>query len=318
MTVTIEVDQLQVRYGDVTALDGVTCTLAGDKIYGLLGRNGAGKTTLLSALAAFVPASGGTVRTLDAADPIEPYLPTDYRPARTDGQPVFETPAITRQLCLIRTTCDTLGRFVRISAALEFAARLRSNWDADYAAKLLDRFELSPRKRIGALSTGQRSALGVTLGLASRAPVTMFDESHLGMDAPSRYAFYDELLADFAAHPRTMIISTHLIDEVSALFEDILILDKGRLVLHESADELRTRGSSITGPAAAVDQFTDRFTDGLTVLGQQTFGRTKSVTVFGELDDNTRRQAATDDLDIGPIGMQDLFVHLTQPSKESR
>jgi ABC-2 type transport system ATP-binding protein len=264
----------------------------------LLGRNGAGKTTLLSVLAAFLPASGGTVR--------------------ADDQPVFENPAITRRLCLIRTACDTPGRAHRISAALELAARTRPNWDVDYAAKLLDRFELSPRKRIGALSTGQRSALGVTLGLASRAPVTMFDESHLGMDPSSRYAFYDELLADFAAQPRTMIISTHLIDEMSALCEDILILDKGRLVLHEPADELRTRGSSITGPAEAVDQFTDRFTDGLTTLGQQRLGRTKSVTVFGVLDDAARAQAAAADLDIGPVGLQDLFVHLTQTSEESQ
>jgi ABC-2 type transport system ATP-binding protein len=317
MTVTIEVDQLRVHYGKMLALDDVTCTLTGDKIYGLLGRNGAGKTTLLSALAAFLPASGGTVRMRDAVDPIEPYLPTDYLLSQTDGQPVFGNPVIARQLCLIRTPCDTLGRFARISAALEFAARMRPNWDADYAAKLLDRFELSPRTRIGALSTGQRSALGVTLGLASRAPVTMFDESHLGMDPSSRYAFYDELLADFAAQPRTVIISTHLVDEMSALFEDILVLDKGRLVLHEPADELRTRGSSITGPAEAVDQFTDRFTDGLTVLGQQRLGRTKSVTVFGVLDD-AAREAAAADLDIGPLGLQDLFVHLTQPSRESQ
>jgi ABC-2 type transport system ATP-binding protein len=145
----------------------------------------------------------------------------------------------------------------------------------------------------------------------------MFDESHLGMDPSSRYAFYDELLADFAAQPRTVIISTHLVDEMSALFEDILVLDKGRLVLHEPADELRTRGSSITGPAEAVDQFTDRFTDGLTVLGQQRLGRTKSVTVFGVLDD-AAREAAAADLDIGPLGLQDLFVHLTQPSRESQ
>lgn len=294
MTLTIEVDQLRVRYGNVTALDDVTCTLTGDKIYGLLGRNGAGKTTLLSALAAYLPASGGTVR--------------------ADDQPVFENPAITRQLCLIRTTSDILGRAHRVSAVLQLAARTRPNWDVDYAAKLLDLFELSPRKRIGALSTGQRSALGVPLGLASRAPVTMFDESHLGMDPPSRYAFYDELLADFAAHPRTVIISTHLVDEMSALFEDILILDKGRLVLHEPADELRTRGSSITGPTEAVDQFTE----GLTTLGQQRLGRTKSVTVFGALDDAARAQAAAADLDIEPVGLQDLFVHLTQASGESQ
>ena len=81
------------------------------------------------------------------------------------------------------------------------------------------------------MSQGQRSALGVILGLASRCPLTIFDESYLGMDAPSRYAFYDELLADYLAYPRTIVLSTHLIEEVSSLFEEVVIIDRGRLLI---------------------------------------------------------------------------------------
>ena len=78
-------------------------------------------------------------------------------------------------------------------------------------------------------------------GLAARTPLTIFDESYLGMDAPSRYAFYDELLADYARHPRTVILSTHLIEEFGSLFEEVVMIHHGRLVLHEEADALRAR-----------------------------------------------------------------------------
>ena len=88
------------------------------------------------------------------------------------------------------------------------------------------------------------SALGVIIGLASRAPLTLFDEPYLGLDAVARQLFYDRLLADYAEHPRTVVLSTHLIDEVGDLLEHVLLLDRGRLVLDEDAETLR--GQAVT------------------------------------------------------------------------
>jgi ABC-2 type transport system ATP-binding protein len=294
MTLTIEVSGLRLRYGDKTALHDLSFTLPGGKIYGLLGRNGSGKTSLLSVLGAFRKASAGTVL--------------------IGGQPVFENPRATRQVCLIRESGDVGERGDRIADALDVARRLRPSWDGDYAAALLERFGLAPGQRIGALSRGQRSALGITVGLAARAPLTMFDESHLGMDPPARRAFQDALLSDFVEHPRTVIISTHLVDEMGALFEEVMILDQGRLVLHEEADALRARGTAVTGPAEAVD----RFAAGRTVLDVRQLGRTKSAMVYGPLDEEARRRARAAGLDLDPISLEDLFVHLTEPSGESR
>jgi ABC-2 type transport system ATP-binding protein len=294
MTLSIEVHDLHLRYGDVTALDGMTFTLAGGKIYGLLGRNGSGKTSLLSVLAAFRKESAGTVR--------------------IDGQPVFENARITSQVCLVRETADAADKGERVHEALHTAGRLRSTWDADYASALLDRFEVPRDAKVGALSLGKRSALGIVVGLASRCPVTMFDESHLGMDVPSRNAFHDELLVDFMAHPRTIIVSTHLIEEVSALFEEVLIIDNGRLLLRDDAEALRTRGAAVTGPTDAVD----RFVEGMTVLGEKRLGRTKSATVYGTIGGADERRAREAGLDLGPISLQDLFVHLTEPAGGAR
>jgi ABC-2 type transport system ATP-binding protein len=284
---TIEVTGLDMRFGTVGALRDVSFSLSGHKICGLLGRNGAGKTTLLSVLAGYERPTGGTVR--------------------IDGEPVFENPVATGKVCLVRGTGDASPPSVSVRDLLDFARRLRPGWDAGYAATLLERFAVPTGKSVKALSHGKQCALGVTIGLASRAPVTIFDESYLGLDAPSRYAFYDALLADVLEHPRTVIISTHLIEEVGALFEDVLIIDEGRLLVHEDADTLREAGAAVTGDATLVDSFTL----GLDVLGEKTLGRTKSAMVYGPLDDRRRAQAREVGLDLGPIALQDLFVHLT-------
>lgn len=290
----IEVDHLQLRYGDTTALDDLTCTLVGGRIYGLLGRNGSGKTSLLSVLAGFRRASAGAVR--------------------IGGRPVFENAAATSQVCLIREVADALHKDETIRDTLDIAVGVRVGWDAQYAAALLDRFRLDAKTKVGALSRGQSSALGTIVGLASRAPITMFDESHLGMDAPTRAAFQEELLADFTAHPRTIIISTHLIEEMSSLFEEVLIIDRGRLVVRDETEALRARGTAVTGPADEVDRFADR--GGFTRLGDRQLGRTKSAMLYGPIDDAHRRQAREAGLDLGPVDLQDLFIHLTEPTAE--
>ena len=296
MTGRLELRDLTVRYGSTVAVDAVSATFEAGQIHGLLGRNGSGKTSLLSAAAAFRAPSGGRVL--------------------LDGEPVFENPAAVRRICLIRGAGDTVEHDWpgdKVKDALGLAARLRPNWDVAFADRLVERFALSRTARLSELSRGQRSALGVVLGLACRAPVTMLDETYLGMDAPSRYAFYDELLADHVEHPRTVLISTHLIEEVASLFETVTVIDQGRLLLQESADALRARGAAITGPAEAVAAFTD----GLTVLASRQLGPTRSDTVDGELSDTQLAAAHRAGLELDPVPLQDLFVHLTDPASRT-
>ncbi|GAA2895579.1 ABC transporter ATP-binding protein [Streptosporangium fragile] len=282
----IDVQDLVLRYDTVTALDGLTFGLAGGKIYGLLGRNGSGKTSLLSILAAFRRQTAGSVR--------------------VDGRPVFENGAVTSRISLIRESGEAVD-IGTAEEALSYAEWLRPDWDGDYARELMETFRIEPKKNVRSMSRGQRSAMGVVVGLASRAPLTMFDETYLGMDVPARRAFYDALLADYMAHPRTIIISTHLIEEVSPLFEEVLIIDRGRLVVHEETDALLSRGTSVTGPAERVETFTE----GMTVLATERLGPTASAMVYGEFGEERRKRAAEAGLELGPVAMQDLFVHLT-------
>lgn len=287
MTLGIEVRNLSVRYGRAAAIDNVSFKLAGGKIYGLLGRNGSGKTSLLSVLASYRKQSEGEIA--------------------IEGEAPFENASIMSQVCFVQENGHMSDGFV-VKDALKLAASCWPNWDKEYAEKLIRLYDLPLKKRISSLSRGMKSALGVTIGFASRAPVTIFDEAYLGMDAPSRYTFYDELLRDYMEHPRTLVLSTHLIEEVSHLFEEVLILNRGRLLLQEETESLRQKGVTITGSVVKVNEFLI----GLHVLGEQSLGGTKSATVYGELSLERVKRAQAEGLELGPVALQDLFVHLTR------
>lgn len=276
--------------GGETILSGIDLDLPAGRIYGLLGRNGAGKTTLMSLLAAYYRATAGEVL--------------------VGAVPVYENRSAVRTTCLVRGTDDIRDDLGKVSDLFHMAQQLRAGWDAAFEERLVERFELDPRKKLKELSQGDRAKVATILGMASRAPLTMLDECHLGMDSHVRQVFYNELIADYTENPRTLILSSHLIDELGPLFEDVVILHRGRVLLHENAEELRARGVAVTGPADRVQRFVQG-ADGMTALGEKRLSDTLQLTLFGELNAECRREAERTGLQLEPVGLQDLFVHLT-------
>lgn len=292
MTHVIEVENLTKRYRDTVAVDDVSFAIEKDAIYGLLGRNGAGKTTVMSILTAQNFATSGTIRVF--------------------GEQPYENARVLERMCFVRESQkypdDATPRHAFRMARLFFP-----NWDQELADRLIDDFQLPTRKRtIKKLSRGQLSAVGVIIGLASRAEVTFFDEPYLGLDAVARQIFYDRLLADYAEHPRTVILSSHLIDEVSNLLSRVLVIDRGRIVMDEETDAVRDRAVNIVGDSAAVE----RFTRGREVIHRQSLGRTTSVTVLGRLSPEDRIRMAEAGLDVAPVSLQQLIVRTTQHAAE--
>ncbi len=283
----IEVSHLSLRYDENYALKDVSFQLKEGKIYGLFGRNGAGKTSLLSLLASYREPIEGTIK--------------------IGGEFPFENQAVMQNVIFIYDKDDS-NNTDTVKSLLEFQERYRPDYDREYADYLLKRFDLPLEKQIKELSRGKKSALRATIGLASRAKVTIFDETYLGMDSPTREIFYEELLKDHERVPRTMILSTHLIAEMDYLFEEILILDKGKLLYHEDYDSFVSRGVSITGPADQVD----RFVKGMNVLTEKQLGPTKQVMVYEKWSEKLEREALQQDLEIGAISLQDLFHYLTE------
>lgn len=287
MTLTIEATDLSLTYGNQHALRKVAFRLSDKKVYGFLGRNGAGKTSLLSILASFREQTSGSLT--------------------INGEAPFENPNVMQQVAFIYSK-DYKEESDNIKEILEGVERYRPHFDKEYAQHLTQKFHLPLNKKVKEFSKGMQSALNVTMGLACRAPITIFDEAYLGMDAPTREIFYQELLEDQAKHPRIIIISTHLVSEMDYLFEEVLILHKGSLVLQEEYESLISKGVSITGAANEVDEFVQS----MKLLNVQQLGNTKSVMVYGELTDLERKNAQQRGLQVGPISLQDLFIHLTE------
>jgi ABC-2 type transport system ATP-binding protein len=150
-----------------------------------------------------------------------------------------------------------------------------------------------------------RSALSVIIGLAARAEVTLFDEPYAGLDVIARRMFYDRLLADYAEHPRTIVLSTHLVDEVAGLLERVVMLDRGRITLDAPADDVRGAFTAVSGAAVAVDEFIA----GRAVRDRRRIASQESVVIAGGLRDGDRAWAAELHLSVEPLSLQQVMVH---------
>ena len=283
MTPTISVTELSRRYRDQAALDNISLTVEPGTVTGLLGRNGAGKTTLLRIITGLEFPTAGEVKVFGAA------------PAEND--------AVLRRMVFVRE--EQAYPDFRVGHAIRVASWFYPNWSAELAGQLLADFELPLSRRIRRLSRGMRSAVGIVIGLAARAELTLFDEPYAGLDAVARQLFYDRLLADFAEHPRTIVLSTHLIDEVADLLEHVVMLDHGRVALDAPADDVRGTGMTVSGPAAAVEEFVA----GRTVWQRQRLGSRASVTIADPLDLAAQAQARGHGVSMEPLSLQQLLVH---------
>jgi ABC-2 type transport system ATP-binding protein len=175
----------------------------------------------------------------------------------------------------------------------------------ELAEELRAAFDLPRNRRVGNMSRGMRSALGIVIGLAARAEVTLFDEPYAGLDAVARQLFYDRLLADFAAFARTVLISTHLIDEIAGLLERVVVIDRGRVVLDAATDDLRGASMTVSGSAPAVD----RFVAGRPISDRRQMASQVSVVVLGALDDAECARARALQLHLEPLSLQQVVTH---------
>lgn len=278
----IEVKGLTRRYGKTAALADVSFTLEEPKIYGLLGRNGAGKTTFMEILAGQNLATSGQLI--------------------VDGEDPFDNQRLTESICLIKEG-DNFKKDLKIKNVLKIYSFFYPTWDQSLADRLIKEYQLNPNAKIKTLSKGMESALGVAVGLASKAPITIFDEPYIGLDAAARKKFYEILLEEYEKEKRTIIFSTHLIDEVSLLFEEIVILQKGKLILKEEAEVLRNTTCAVSGTVAEVEKF---IADKEIIQKKQLAGMMTAY-IHGKKAD-----AKSAGLSVEGIPIQELMITLTE------
>lgn len=273
-------------YGNKDVLHGIDLELESGKIYGLIGRNGAGKTTLLSILTSQNPASSGTVT--------------------FDGAPVWENPDVLAHLCFSRELNTMVGgsaNTMKVKEYLRMASIFFPNWDQQMADQLVKEFDLDVKKKISKISKGMLSMITIIVALASKAEFTFLDEPVAGLDVVAREKFYRILVEEFMETGRTFVVSTHIIEEAADVFEEVIIVDHGKILLKENTAELMERCVHVSGHEEQVNQAVA----GLEVHHEEHIGRSKGVAVMLKPGQVIPRQF---DVDVQKMSLQKVFVAL--------
>ena len=285
----LTIKDLSKSYGKTKVLTEINLEIEENKIYGLLGRNGVGKTTLLNLISGQILRDSGEIK--------------------LDDEEVFENSNAMENLCIVKEKGIGVDD-IKVKKIFSMAKILYKNWDEGYKEFLVKEFSLNVKKNYNKLSRGNQTIVGLIIGLASRARYTLFDEPSLGLDAAHRYKFYNLLLEDVEKYPRTIIISTHLIDEVTNLFEEIIILKDERIYMKEEVSNLMNKAYFLNGKAENIMKvIRDK-----NIIYKEEFGQSLIVSVFDDLTKEEKFKLKENGVDIGPIPLQKLFVYLTEDS----
>ena len=287
----IECNGLTKVYGGTKALNNLSFKIEENKITGLIGRNGAGKTTLLKIIAGLLKETAGELKVF--------------------SEKPFNSLQVSANVIFLHDQMN-LPTALNLKELLETAASFYPNWDRELADRLLDYFSLNPRQHYNGLSKGMKSTFNMILGLSARVPLTMLDEPTTGMDAAVRKDFYRALLKEYIAYPRTIIISSHHLNEIEDLLEDILLVKEGKELHHMPVADLKEWAIGLQGKTTVMDEWTQN----KEVIYTKSIGLDQSYVVvrnhFSETEGQRARNAG---IDLTPVTASDLCVYLTSKTK---
>ncbi|TCT15480.1 ABC-2 type transport system ATP-binding protein [Natranaerovirga pectinivora] len=282
----INISGVTKKFGNTVALDHVDLTIEPNKIYGLLGRNGAGKTTLLNLITNRIFPNEGDIR--------------------IGGEEVFENEkALSKVFYMMEE--DLYPKNDKVIEMYKWTKEFFPEFDMEYAISLSEKFGLNVKKRIKQLSTGYNSIFKGIIALSVNTEIVILDEPILGLDANHREMFYREIINNYSHNPRTIIISTHLIEEVSDVLEEAIVIKDGKVILKKSVEELLSTAYTVAGELSKVDQYVM----GKEVIGEQVMGKFKTVTVLENTNKKNHNLAKELDLEFGKVELQKLFINLT-------
>ncbi|MBV9625522.1 MAG: ABC transporter ATP-binding protein [Acidobacteria bacterium] len=221
----IEARGLRKRFGTTVALDGIDLRVEEGRILGLIGRNGAGKTTALNAILGLIPYQG-ELKVLGR----DPWRERDH---------------LMRDVCLIADVA-VLPRWMRVSQALAYVEGVHPRFDRARAEGFLARTSIRPTRKIRELSKGMVTQLHLALVMAIDARLLVLDEPTLGLDILYRKQFYDSLLTDYFDRSRTIVVTTHQVEEIEHVLTDVVFIDQGRIVLGCSMEDFELRYAEVT------------------------------------------------------------------------
>lgn len=273
----IELKNVTKQYGQLSVLHKIDLTVDEPGIYCLLGRNGAGKTTFLKSAAGYQNVTSGQIS--------------------VEGKPV-STAALDTGVSYIENFAKHFN--LPVGKLLRIASEVNADFDHSFAEEMMERFELDRRKKFNQLSLGMKTMVSTIVCLSSNRPVILLDEPVLGFDAIMRVEFYDMLTESFRRHPRIIIVSTHIIEEIAKTIHKLIIIDKGRICFFDTLQAVEEKAFSVSGLKKDVDAATAH----LNVIGQDAVGGLVTSYIF----DHPPKQEAS--LEITPLSLQDFFVQM--------
>ncbi|MGP4060702.1 ABC transporter ATP-binding protein [Halobacillus sp. H74] len=283
----IECKSLTKTYRRKKALSDFTVSIDENKVVGLVGRNGAGKTTFMKILAGLLKEQSGTVEVYGRRPFNDLFVSANT--IYIDDEMNFPAPLTLKEI-------------------LEEGRRFYHNWDHELAGRLFKYFGFHPKQRHNELSKGYESTFNMIIGLASRSPLTIFDEPTTGMDAAVRKDFYRALLKDYLAHPRTILLSTHHLEEMEDVLEEIVLIDKGELYWQMSMDELKEYSIGLAGKKDVLEPW---------VQNQEVFYTRETgvddryMVVENTFNEYERQQMQLAGIGLSAVSASDLCVYVT-------
>ena len=279
---TIELRGINKSFGDTRALDNVSLKLEEGKIYGLLGNNGAGKSTMLNIITSRYFADDGDLL--------------------LNGEPMRDSDELLGQIYMMSEK-NYYPEAMKVKEAIKWGSRFYPHFDKQKADALSKQFNLPVKKKITDLSTGYTSIFKIIMALSSGAPILLFDEPVLGLDAQHRDIFYKLVIEHYSENPCTIVISTHLIAEAENLIEHCLIIKKGRLIRDIPCEKLQEEGYTISGSAKIVDEYLS----GKSVLSSTNLGGLKTACLSGSMPEQSGLPMG---LEVSKLGLQEYFIQL--------
>lgn len=272
----IALKQVTKKYGQANVLKNITLSIDNPGIYCLLGRNGAGKTTLLKSIAGYQNITSGSVQ--------------------VDGKAI-KTSTLDTGVSYIQNYAKHFNLPVR--KLLRIASEVNPHYDYDFASEMMERFELDEKKKFNHLSLGMKAMVSTIICLASSKSVILLDEPVLGFDAIMRLEFYKMLKESFQKHPRVIIVSTHMVEEIAKTIDKLIMIDRGSICFFDRLEAVETKAFSVSGRKEEVEEATAN----LNVIRQDAVGGLVTSYLF----DVPPRGGS---LEIRPITLQEFFIQM--------
>lgn len=283
--ITVQMEGVTKSFGKTTVLDNIDLKLEDGRTYALLGRNGSGKTTMMNLLCTKYIPDSGVIKLLDEV--------------------AYENDGVLSEVCFMK---DYIPAFenMKLTEIFKYAKKYYCRWNDALKDSLIRQFDLNENKVYGYLSKGQQTEVGLIVGLCSNTRILLLDEIYVGLDVVARKKLYTVIMEEQERYTRTIVLSSHLINEMTNLFTDVVIIDGGKVILNDSLDIVQDKSRKLIGRKDAEDILSDK-----KILGKNHVGTMDEMYLYDDLSENEMAELKERGYKISPMNLQELFSALT-------